>query len=467
MCRKHALSFSTAALCLAIFSATACGATWYVRSGAAGDGSAGSPLGSIQSAISAAGSDDAILVAEGTYRENLVVDAKPLLILGGYDAAFASRDAASFASIIDGGAAASCVRFLGAAGEFSGFVVTNGSAQGTAPANLGGGIYCYQSPVAIEHNTISGNRARSGGGVCCSSSAPTLSDNLIADNDADVQGAGVYCASDCSPLVARNRISGNRCAGNGGGVAISGGEPKLFNNVVADNQGDDGGGLYAVSSLLTLTNNTFSGNTATGEGGAIYCYRCDARVSSCIFWGDTASSGAELAIVSMSSLALRFCDVAGGLAMVHAPAGNTLSWGPGMLDADPLFAEAAQGDYHVQSASGHWSSAAGAWVPDAATSPCIDAGEPTLNYAAEPTPNGGRLNMGAYGNTAEASKIRTLFCDLNGDCAVTFEDVLLARKRFLAGPSSEGFLQADVNADGRVNVLDLIIVRNRIGGRCE
>ena len=42
-------------------------------------------------------------------------------------------------------------------------------------------------------------------------------------------------------------------------------------------------------------------------------------------------------------------------------------------------------------------------------SPAIDAGNPEADYANEPGRNGGRLNMGGYGNTTEASE--TPFCD--------------------------------------------------------
>lgn len=37
------------------------------------------------------------------------------------------------------------------------------------------------------------------------------------------------------------------------------------------------------------------------------------------------------------------------------------------------------------------------------TSPCIDSGDSTADYSNEPQPNGGRINMGAYGNTPEAT----------------------------------------------------------------
>jgi len=36
-------------------------------------------------------------------------------------------------------------------------------------------------------------------------------------------------------------------------------------------------------------------------------------------------------------------------------------------------------------------------------SPCIDAGDPASDYSNEPAPNGGRINLGAYGNTSEAT----------------------------------------------------------------
>ncbi|HCO94134.1 MAG TPA: hypothetical protein DIU00_09315 [Phycisphaerales bacterium] len=38
------------------------------------------------------------------------------------------------------------------------------------------------------------------------------------------------------------------------------------------------------------------------------------------------------------------------------------------------------------------------------TCPCIDAGDPNSPVAFEPFPNGGIINIGAYGGTLEASK---------------------------------------------------------------
>jgi hypothetical protein len=43
------------------------------------------------------------------------------------------------------------------------------------------------------------------------------------------------------------------------------------------------------------------------------------------------------------------------------------------------------------------------WFLDEVTSPCVDGGDPNVNVSNEPMPNGGRINMGAYGDTAYAS----------------------------------------------------------------
>ena len=81
------------------------------------------------------------------------------------------------------------------------------------------------------------------------------------------------------------------------------------------------------------------------------------------------------------------------------------------LSEDPLFANPAGADYHLKSGGGRYNPATGlppedpaAWVVDSVSSPSIDAGDPASAYADEPAPNGARVNQGAYGNTAQASK---------------------------------------------------------------
>jgi hypothetical protein len=89
---------------------------------------------------------------------------------------------------------------------------------------------------------------------------------------------------------------------------------------------------------------------------------------------------------------IRYNDIQGG-------------WdGAGNLDVDPLLADAVNHDYHLKSQAGRWDPATESWVADDVTSPCIDAGNPSTSYSKEPSPNGKRVDMGAYGGTAQASK---------------------------------------------------------------
>ncbi|RLE01101.1 MAG: hypothetical protein DRI99_07815, partial [Candidatus Aminicenantes bacterium] len=80
---------------------------------------------------------------------------------------------------------------------------------------------------------------------------------------------------------------------------------------------------------------------------------------------------------------------------------NGTSAGMGDISVDPLFADPDNGDFHLKSQYGRWNGSG--WVNDNETSPCVDPGDPEANYSSEPKPNGGRINIGAYGNTGEAS----------------------------------------------------------------
>ena len=108
------------------------------------------------------------------------------------------------------------------------------------------------------------------------------------------------------------------------------------------------------------------------------------------------------------------------------------------FELDPLFADAEARDFHLRSEHGRWSAAASAWVKDAVTSPCIDAGDPRDTCEREPEPNGGRVNMGAYGNTAEASKSRPGPGPRKGGVGVP-SDPMLRFQEVLCGPAPEKY----------------------------
>ena len=143
-------------------------------------------------------------------------------------------------------------------------------------------------------------------------------------------------------------------------------------------------------------------------------------------------------------------------------------FGPGNIYVDPLLADPANGDYHLKSQHGRWDPATQSWSLDDVTSPCIDAGDPASEYSNEPQPNFARINMGAYGNTPEASKSGwTIPGDATDDCRVNVLDLIHVRNRFGQAVSSGDNWRFDVNKDNAIDVLDLITVRNLLGTQCQ
>jgi hypothetical protein len=82
---------------------------------------------------------------------------------------------------------------------------------------------------------------------------------------------------------------------------------------------------------------------------------------------------------------------------------NDVSAGEGNIDSIPLFVDPEGDDYRLCSNRGRYWPEHDVWVLDRLNSPCIDGGDPNTELLDEPVPNGGRINMGAYGGTAQAS----------------------------------------------------------------
>jgi len=199
---------------------------------------------------------------------------------------------------------------------------------------------------------------------------------------------GIYC-SGASPKITNCTVVGNGNADIGAGIYImDGSSPTLVNCMFSDNSASMmGGGIQNVDSSPIFINCSFSGNSGTYFGGAIYCFGGSPVLTNCILWGDTPE---EILILSGTPV-ITYSNIQGGFT------------GEGNIDIDPLFADPENGDYHLKSQGGRWDPNSQSWVVDDVNSPCIDAGDPNSPIGFEPLPNGGRINMGAYGGTEQAS----------------------------------------------------------------
>ncbi|UCG59154.1 MAG: hypothetical protein JSU70_06520, partial [Phycisphaerales bacterium] len=149
--------------------------------------------------------------------------------------------------------------------------------------------------------------------------------------------------------------------------------------------------------------------------------------------------------------------IQGGQASIYDPE-RGVSWGEGNIDADPLFADPNNGDYHLKSQSGRWDADGRTWVRDDVTSPCIDAGDPDSAWCAELWPHGQRTNMGAYGGTHEASislSDEGELADLTGDAFVCRDDMVAVTSEWL---SRDIPLPEDLDRNGIVDFFDFAIL---------
>jgi len=281
-------------------------------------------------------------------------------------------------------------------------MITNNTIEGNWGGLYGGGIWCNDSYLTITGNTIARNRAHCGGGLFCLTSSAMITGNRVTENTTDVHAGGMYCRESSPIIIRNNTITGNY-----------------------------GSGIGFVWSTATIMNNTIAGN----ETG-IYCYESSWTITNCILW----DNGGDLS----------------GCSVTYSCIKDKSTW-EGNIHSDPMFVIPGRwdnagtpetpwddfwvdGDYHLKSQAGRWDANEGRWTKDEVTSLCIDAGDPMSPIGLEPFPNGGRINMGAYGGTKEASKsyfgepvCETIVAgDINGDCKIDYQDLFFLSLNWLA-----------------------------------
>jgi len=220
----------------------------------------------------------------------------------------------------------------------------------------------------------------------------------------------------------------------GGGMYNVAGSPTISHCVFVGNFAEDAGGgmLNDSNSNPILINCTFSGNWAANSGGGIQnSPDSDPRIINCIFWNNTTNS----VVSNLSS------QINGGNPIIRYSClqGWTNGLGGGNIGDEPLFADPLRGDFHLRSQSGRFMVFNGGFGPaeeicvlDEQTSPCIDAGDPRIDFSSEPIPNGRRINMGAYGGTSQASaSFWKMPSDGNRDLVVDVIDLKLIISHWL------------------------------------
>ncbi len=239
------------------------------------------PYTTIQSGINAAVNGDTVLVAPGTYNENINFNGKAITVTSSGGAAV---------TIIDGGQMAPAVTFMNgetSASTISGFTIQHGGSFTAVP----GGIYLYMTSPTILNNVITLSNCWD---IYSNYSAPLIQNNTISatqDPNGDCSfggGAAIlvwgglngYNSNGInSGVILGNTIENNvesgleDAGGNGGaGIAVWGGTAIIMNNIIRNNAspGGSGGAINFVNSENTvIAQNLIYGNSAGCGGGAI------------------------------------------------------------------------------------------------------------------------------------------------------------------------------------------------------
>lgn len=257
-------------------------------------------------------------------------------------------------------------------GQWSG----DAQAIGNVSYNNGGtglvGERCY----GLIGNTIVSN---SGDGLY-SAYATHMTRNVVSDN----RGHGItgwfgFIAT--NNLVVRNGANGNYW-----NINLSRDSVCRNNTIVGSN------GVYVADTGITVVNNIIwtrgadrVGIYVANPGGGVTSDYNDIHATDGALVGNWLGPRASLA--SWQQVSLRDAN---------------------SISIDPRFVDTAT-NFHLRSASGSYRGApftapgGGSFVNDADVSFCIDAGDPAAGYAQEPAPNGGRIDLGAFGNNPDAS----------------------------------------------------------------
>jgi parallel beta-helix repeat protein len=382
---------------------------------------AGQPT--IQMGINAASNGDTVLVAPGTYQENIDFLGKAIKVT--------STNGSAVTTIKNNGGG-SVVTFHSGEGLKSilnGFTITGGWASFG-----GGGIEISNASPTITNNKIIGNQACEGDGIDVNFGSPLIKGNTITGNSqfgcsGGTGGGGIKIGGAASAQVVGNLITNNDAgSGDGGGISLfAAGTPTIMNNIISNNStqggGFGGGGIsmfnysdaVIVQNLIfansapqgggvyylvpsgangpTLVNNTFVNNqSSSGQGSAIYANDFD--VPSHLYNNIIFGTGGQTAVYcgnlnSSTPPAFFFNDVFAAQGTTYGGICSDQTGTDGNVSTDPKFV--GKSNFRLKDAS-----------------PVIDAGDnsapdlPSTDFAGNPRiidSNGGStaiVDMGAY-----------------------------------------------------------------------
>ncbi|MGE5612010.1 MAG: nitrous oxide reductase family maturation protein NosD, partial [Bacillota bacterium] len=395
--------------------------TYYVSSQGndAGTGSIADPFLTLQQAADTVDAGDTVIVERGTYAgfnlrtsgtpsARITFHAEPGTLINErslYNRYGINLDGASYITIEGFKVAPDsttmmdvCIRTV----ENTDVIIRNNIAD---HASWWGILASFTENVVIENNTASNSIVQHGIYVSDSSHSPVIRNNLIFGN----RQAGIHLnggAQDggdgliTNALIEYNTIYDNGARGgsgiNGDGVQNS----TIQHNLLYGNIGS-GISLYRTDGRESSTNNLVLNNTIVMPSGGRWAINIqDGSTGNVLYnnilvnqhpWRGSINISLDSLrgfVSNYNVLTPRFStiDIPGEMGLSDWRSETRQDLDSIVSTASSLFVDPAKNDYRLSP-----------------TSPAIDAGNPLTYCFREPSPNGGRINIGHQGNTPQAT----------------------------------------------------------------
>jgi hypothetical protein len=206
-------------------------------------------------------------------------------------------------------------------------------------AVVSGDLNIYRENVKVSGITIT-----SGDGINISESSTIIENCIIKDNWI----VGLKCSSS-SPLIKNCVITKNRGLKVGGtGIACYNSSPIILNSIIADNFSSIGSYTYGEAISCYYSSPAIINCTITKNGIGIYSYHSSPIITNTILWGNGNPEDPEIYVYE---------GIPGNINPQLKPVvTNSIvqgGWpeGTNIIDADPLFIDPENGDYHLDEGS--------------------------------------------------------------------------------------------------------------------
>jgi predicted outer membrane repeat protein len=340
----------------------------------------------IQAGIDAAANGDAVLVAPGTYFENINFMGKAVAV---------KSSGGPKKTIIDGSNVGSVVTF--SSGEnneavLSGFTVQHGS---------GGGIYVYFSGPVIRSNIIVNNTSAFGGGIYVGGTvvpAAQIIGNMIEKNNGLEFGGGIGLDAAGAVLIENNKISHNTSATEGGAIwIVNEADEVIVQNLMVGDTAPSGTEFYSLVPQSTtgyrLVNNTIVSTNPSADAAVVADgFNTNAQIFNNLIISPGTESALDCNPIYMDGPpVVQFNNAFSLRGTSYSGSCTGFSGSNGNISSNPDFVSQATGNYQLQ-----------------AGSPAIDAGDnsapdlPQKDLADKPRILDGNgdgnavIDMGAY-----------------------------------------------------------------------